>query len=58
MMGLLFTWVSLPAYANEQAMAIKNIQEIRISLDSVWVVMGASWCSLCKQVLHWSKVVL
>ena len=39
-MGLLFTWVSLPVYANEQATAIKNIQEIRISLDSVWVVMG------------------
>ena len=39
-MGLLFTWVSLPLYANEQATAIKNIQEIRISLDSVWVVMG------------------
>ncbi|MQW92788.1 ammonium transporter [Acinetobacter wanghuae] len=37
---LLLGLISLPAYAAEQADVIKNIQEIRVSIDSVWVVMG------------------
>lgn len=32
--------LALPAYAAEQVEMIQNIQEIRISLDSVWVIMG------------------
>ena len=39
-LGLLLGLLSLPIYAAEPAEMVKNIQEIRISLDSVWVVMG------------------
>ena len=39
-LGLLPGLLSLPIYAAEPAEMVKNIQEIRISLDSVWVVMG------------------
>ncbi|OAL75759.1 ammonium transporter [Acinetobacter sp. SFB] len=31
---------SLPVFANESATNTANLQEIRLSLDSVWVVMG------------------
>lgn len=37
---LLFLFVSGAVCAEEPVDVIKNIQEIRISLDSVWVVMG------------------
>ena len=37
---LLLSVVSLPAFASEVATNTANIQEIRLSLDSVWVVMG------------------
>ena len=39
-LGFLLGLLSLPIYAAEPAEMVKNIQEIRISLDSVWVVMG------------------
>lgn len=38
--GLLFLFVSGAVCAEEPVDVIKNMQEIRISLDSVWVVMG------------------
>ena len=37
---LLLCVCSLPAFASEAATNTANIQEIRLSLDSVWVVMG------------------
>jgi Amt family ammonium transporter len=39
LLGLL-TVCSLPVFASEGAATSANIQEIRLSLDSVWVVMG------------------
>lgn len=37
---LLLSVFSLPVLASEGATNTANIQEIRLSLDSVWVVMG------------------
>lgn len=39
-LALLLCVCSLPAFASEAATNTANIQEIRLSLDSVWVVMG------------------
>lgn len=39
-LALLLCVCSLPAFASEAATNAANIQEIRLSLDSVWVVMG------------------
>ena len=37
---LLLMAISFPAFANNVTATTENIQEIRLSLDSVWVVMG------------------
>ena len=37
---LLLMAISFPAFANNVTATAENIQEIRLSLDSVWVVMG------------------
>lgn len=40
LIGLLLTLVIAPVWANEKLNQAQNIQDIRISLDSIWVVLG------------------